>query len=191
MRRLLLILVAMPTLYSSPSQAGVDPYNTWAISWSAEASAVPTVSEWQLLLLSLLLLVLGGRFLRAHKGLASALLVSAVGIGTVSTLLFSDAPIAGLGEVYPTLETGSCTGSTTYVVGEDPPPCFKNTCGQSVTVTLDFVEGWDGSASFTEESCDVEYYCDIDEDAPVVLDGDTVPADGAWYALPYCSFGIP
>lgn len=180
MKRLFLVVPALSVFFSMPSQAGLD--QSWTITWAADVSvsAVPTVTEWQLLLMSLLLVVLAVRVLQRNKGLASVFLASAVGLGTLSAALFSEAPNAGRPS-YATLEASSCDGSSSYSVGENPPPCFKNTCGQPVTVTLEHAGG--------EEGCDVAHYCDEDGVVGALLSGDTVPSNGSWYALPYCEFG--
>ena len=78
MKRLFLVVPALSVFFSMPSQAGLNPFNTWTITWSADVSAVPTVTEWQLLLMSLLLVVLAVQVLQRNKGLASVFPASAV-----------------------------------------------------------------------------------------------------------------
>jgi len=187
MRRAIFRLLSLTGIlgFGTPALAGGSS-NTWSVTWSpvegvVEGVAVPTISEWQLAMLGLLLLAIGARMLRRHSAVASLMLTGGLGCAAITGgLLYSDKPTAGASPGF-ILGASSCAGSETYEVGQDPPPCFKNTCGSPITVDVQFVEGYVNGNPYTFEECDVvPNYCEGETLTDVIPSGETL------YNLPYC-----
>ena len=175
--------------FGAPVLAGGPSYNRWSVTWSSVdgVTTVPALSGLQLAMLGVLLLVIAARILRRHSAVASLLVTGGLGCAAIAGgLLYSDKPTAGGGPAV-ILGGASCSGSETYEVGENPPPCFKNTCGSPVTVDVQFVEGLENGSSYTFEECNVEPdYCGGEALTDVIPSGETL------YNLPYCeNFGGP
>ena len=186
MRRVVCKLLSLTGIlgFGTPAVAGGASSNTWSVTWSSiEGVTVPTVSEWQLAMLAVLLLAIGARILRRHSAVASLLLTGGLGCAAIAGgLLYSDKPTAA---GPPILGGASCSGSETYEAGANPPPCFKNTCGSPVTVDVQFVEGLENGSSYTFEECNV---------VPDLCNGEAltgvIPSGETLYNLPYCSNGF-
>lgn len=188
MRRIISKLLSLTGIlgFGTPALAGGPSVNTWSVTWSpVEGVTVPTVSEWQLAMLGVLVLAIGARMLRRRSAAASLMLTGSLGCAAIAGgLLYTDKPTAG-GAAYILPGASSCTGSETYDVGMDPPPCFKNTCGSPITVDVQFVEGFENGISYTFEECNVvPNYCEGETLTDVTPSGETL------YNLPYCANGV-
>lgn len=155
---------------------------TLVVSWRPLSNvSVPTLSEYALIMLALLVGALLFRALQSNKSIARSVL-ALVGAGTLgATLLTVEEADSGMARLVP---ADQCTGSVDVVSdysGElssgqvRSPAALENNCGQDVVVTIG--------------QCDDPFYdvsCNLFRESDSCLASGDILANGETGNLPYC-----
>jgi len=141
-KKLLTLFTVLGSLFSQQAVAGSNV--TLVVSWRPASNiSVPTLSEYGLMMLALLVGALLFKALQSRQSITRSV-IAAVGVGTLgAALLTIEEADSGIGYT-PT--TNQCTGSLN-VISDGPtlppsdeevnaPAALKNNCGQDVVLSI-------------------------------------------------------
>jgi len=189
MKKIIIGLVAglapISSALAGPPIGFVNMRITWTAGAGAGALPVPTLGTWGALLLAVVLALVVYRAMRKQDQWLRALApLATFGLAT-SAVLMAERPEAGAAMI-PPINGDTCSGSETYTVGVNPPPCFINTCGSSVTVSYTVLNGETPVGDpITSANCTYQYFCSDSEGT--ATDGSIVASDGSQLATAYCN----